>query len=719
MSQLLADIYGQIDSKYNRSCIDFYDTEKMPRFTFACGLAEGSDTQAISTFVSSVKSRSDVEGHIQAIVPFSQQMHPSDDSLKPYCFEREIGEIENWEKTFERVDSFVAADGIFDPKKRELIHYGLDEAKPPATFDISPSREKLRTVRRRRGHRSQSALLLRQIDCLIAIVDPYDEDRAGGTVETMKEAQRQKLPVLFICLRGKEEEPSLVWLRNDDDIEEIRMAGGRRPCASDKNENAIDEMLSCLAGILANDSEFPVTKGSRAAATLRHPVPENVTLLKDLFEPPQGRSAWFKREAETIHERIYSFFESVFLCRVGGKKEHTTVGPVSDTIFTSATDSRAADSEGNSNTEPVLGPGLKPPMESKRVVIKSLNSHYTGRYRGSFLVNFLLVIFALAGSIVHEAFEDPSRLMDLTIYSFQAFCVGGILLNSFWANGEGKLFGGIIYLKGKFFGNSRKEATLDKSWNRKAIVTRYTMERMRSLRYLPLFGHTRPPSVTKSRSLSNDLETNAMDWLLWAWIREIDPFSEDMPGIVEKRSLSLSIGKKEIRMWRPGHVDALNLLINDWLIGQVEYHHKNAGRYEVISRNLSFGNVVFNTTAFGTLLFLVFLVYNRWNDESVSAIPLIIGAVLPTLASIFASVKFFTEAARLADRYKDMSSFLADKKKEFLELSECISHSGDKSELGPIGGHIQSVLQSLDLLAIDMIDEVSDWSVVYRKEVDE
>ena len=63
---------------------------------------------------------------------------------------------------------------------------------------------KLASDRRKRAYRAQSTLLLRQADIIIAAADPAAEGSAGGTLETLRAALEFDLPVLFVhTLSGK------------------------------------------------------------------------------------------------------------------------------------------------------------------------------------------------------------------------------------------------------------------------------------------------------------------------------------------------------------------------------------------------------------------------------------------------------------------------------------------------------------------------------------
>ena len=743
LSQIFTDIFQQIegflcaiqdvdDPACRRSCIDFFDKTQRPELRLVCGLAQGTDAKAVDAFIPDRTGSNPIERTFQAVLPFSYAVDPfrtptdTDDpnaGIVDYDFSFDSSTNDGFDRRLNAADMRVVADGIFDPKPDEYPdlpgwddwfaqhHPSVLEAINQAADDEqraevlkkffeklkgeqTADRKHIRSVRRRRGHRCQSALLLRQIDILIAAVDPFDRDLPGGTLETIRAAQKQKLPILLICLKRtdtSDNTPHLKWVLEDDDLEELRV----HSVGSD--DDARLSMMRYLSSLLTNDRQFyDRLQGNKE----RHPKAEYIALLKDLFEPPCGQTVLFKREKGTIHNWLYEQFKKATTAPVRPKKqeERKTQGGASDEI---------------------------PCIAQNRKAIKKLNEHYTGRYRGSFLLNAIFVILALAAAVIRENLESADVSLNQYLVSAQIIFVSGILINSVVANGGFRISKKWVIKNFKVFSAQEDEPKFNRSWNRKAILSRYVMERMRSLFYLPRLGHLRPPSVTKSRSMSNDLETSALDWLLLAWIRELKP--TDMPGRFNSRAVLLA-EPTHLKFWQADLKAALNRVKDAWIShetnGQTVHHAKNAEEQGTMDRSLQFGVTAFNGSAILALSALLGYITIGYDAKELPVL-LIFGTVLPVLASILSTIRYLTEASRLSERSKNMALFLKDKGLELERLNtgihevKDIQSAGGEPAIALIGGHTHSALDSVSLLASDMIEEVSDWSVVYRKEVED
>jgi hypothetical protein len=166
--------------------------KKAPLLRLVTGLCEGADAVAAQV-LERVSIRPDagsacgpdtpcLETELGAVLPFDVETYRRS---RPETFRAEF------DRQIARCEWVLALDAHYDkPTEAELAAI--------ADTDARQQRSKLADLRRARGYRAQSAFLLRQSDLLIAAADPTAPGKAGGTLETVREAQVFELPVVFI-----------------------------------------------------------------------------------------------------------------------------------------------------------------------------------------------------------------------------------------------------------------------------------------------------------------------------------------------------------------------------------------------------------------------------------------------------------------------------------------------------------------------------------------
>jgi hypothetical protein len=114
-----------------------------------------------------------------------------------------------------------------------------------------------RTARAResKAHRAQSQLLLRQVDIVLAIADPMAEAKAGGTIETVREALAGGLTVLFIdALHG-----AIRHLRHADELVSVDLATSK---ATSVDRPLIGQAIRSIIGPPGRESKSAADRGS-------------------------------------------------------------------------------------------------------------------------------------------------------------------------------------------------------------------------------------------------------------------------------------------------------------------------------------------------------------------------------------------------------------------------------------------------------------------------
>jgi len=151
-----------------------FTTDVQPRLTLITGLADGADHLASRLFLTPDPSFPDVERVLGAVLPCG---------LAAFVADSPIRDTEAFEAAARASSFIIELDGRMPP------------APGPPHDGEGPEAQRARAARGR-SFSDQSEILLRQADILIAIDDPNDEGRIGGTRQTIRSALDLGMPVI-------------------------------------------------------------------------------------------------------------------------------------------------------------------------------------------------------------------------------------------------------------------------------------------------------------------------------------------------------------------------------------------------------------------------------------------------------------------------------------------------------------------------------------------
>ena len=149
----------------------FYSHQR-PTLRLIHGLCEGADSSAFEVFEDLVMPA--LAKDFAAVVPFP---------IADYRHSRKAVFLPDFDRPLAACSYVVVPDGHYDKPD--------ESTTPPARLDLAKRR-------RARAYRCQSALLLRQSDLLVAVINPDLGGEPGGTLETVRSALDFDLPVVLV-----------------------------------------------------------------------------------------------------------------------------------------------------------------------------------------------------------------------------------------------------------------------------------------------------------------------------------------------------------------------------------------------------------------------------------------------------------------------------------------------------------------------------------------
>ena len=168
-----------------------FAADMRPRLTLITGLADGADQLAGRIFLNPDPTFPDVEKRLGAIIPCRQA---------DFVANSPVRDAAGFATAAAACAFIVELDGALPP------------SPGPAGDGDGPEARRARQDRSR-AFSDQSEILLRQADLLIAIDDPADDGRVGGTRQTIRAALDMGMPV--ILLRVGHDDIALVRSRAD------------------------------------------------------------------------------------------------------------------------------------------------------------------------------------------------------------------------------------------------------------------------------------------------------------------------------------------------------------------------------------------------------------------------------------------------------------------------------------------------------------------------
>lgn len=353
------------------------------------------------------------------------------------------------------------------------------------------------------------------------------------------------------------------------------------------------------------------------------------------------------------------------------------------------------------------------PFVPYRTQATELNYKYIELYRGTFLSNYIMAILAvslaavslllLTDMISNIISNDVLRFsLLLTLGAFKLVIVICIFLNTKQAN--------------------------DEKWNEKAIDYRYLAERLRSMYYLPLAGSHQPPKSIPFAS--REIRQGAAFWLFNALIRAISPADlENTKNDTATKEIPTSSAQ-----------DVVTQVRDFWIGEQIKYHEGNAATMEGMNAFIektasNLNRLVIAIVTLDLILIAgeLFHCFPEWGESLANALTpwlIMISIILPAIIASLSGIRSQTECQRLARRSKIMREnlekhywALADQMFHRISCDKQLAHSQPaySRPLNNADSYSGSwALDSLHLtehVAMSFSQEISEWSVLYAKEV--
>ncbi len=423
-----------------------FGDQRPPRLTLVTGLADGVDQLAADIFLSDRAGRH-VDHVLGAVLPCGR-----DDFLA----NSRVEDVETFERQWSACDFVVELDGDMPPSASHAV--------PADGGRALSGKEQARIARERAdAFTGQSEVLLRQADILVAVDNPNQTGRAGGTRETVLGALELGVPVILLHLG----EPGLAVLRTRGDFDEPVMLP---PGAA---HLALTRLVDDLIGASPSTGESVYVAGLFeqffAAAA---PPPGPLNRFWDRFE------VWFK----------------------------TSRGPFDYYLRRTPRAVPTASPAAVAGVPPQPGSGQPAqPYEPYKQRASDLSAYYAGQYRGAFLAGYLLAVVAVAAAVLSLALSplNAGRISDPWWW-----CL--LLL--------GLLKVGVVYRIFRLAERANKERLAHR-----AADFRYLSERLRAMTYLPLAACLRAPAPWSLPYTTRVSAQGVMDQLFAAIVRQARP----------------------------------------------------------------------------------------------------------------------------------------------------------------------------------------------------
>ncbi len=294
----------------------------------------------------------------------------------------------------------------------------------------------------------------------------------------------------------------------------------------------------------------------------------------------------------------------------------------------------------------------------------SLAIYYAGQYRGAFLLNYILA--ALAVMVAATGMVLPQERMLLSMVELAV--IGIVLWNTYWA---------------------RRNA-----WRMRSIDYRFLAELLRPMRYLAPLACSTPFWRMPADQKRHGSRRTWMTWLFHALNRATPPV---LP--THDRSAAAKLDT-------PYLLDCLEGIITCWIKGQRNYHDRLEMTMVRIHRRLrNLGTILF-TIALCVVIVTIALDLSlpSWANAANPWL-LLIGGILPAIAASANGIRHQSECERLSDQSRNMAETLQHIEGELEELRR------DHCLRTCCWSWLVAIRASA--LALVMIDEVSDWRMVY------
>ena len=336
-------------------------------------------------------------------------------------------------------------------------------------------------------------------------------------------------------------------------------------------------------------------------------------------------------------------------------------------------------------------------FEQVRNEHRLLSEHYNVQYNVSYRLNYSLAVWAVSlavlslGLLYCEHTFQGSVFIDYleTVVIILGIIKLAILL--------------LIYL------NTTQAQKYD--FNKRAVVYRLLMEQFRHMLYLPLFGIHRLPTPSAGRFLSRHWEKSYLQKY----------FNEKVNEALSRLYGNTIDHQTEIN-YSENLATILRYVQTRWIKAQMNYHEEKAKEQAACDEHLEMKARILNVAVivlvsldvllsiFG-LFFLPKYLENCF--EKVGApIVLIIAAIIPTMIASYNATRFQTEAKKIAERSSFMRDLLFEIDKKYEALIKKIENTKNTS-----GSFTIEAIALVNETAQTMIDELTEWSFIYAKDV--
>ncbi|MFQ5642417.1 MAG: hypothetical protein ACE5FQ_01830 [Thiogranum sp.] len=524
---------------------------------------------------------------------------------------------------------------------------------------------------RSRAYRTTADLLLENSDILIAVCDLQRPQERGGTVETVRRAERINIPVILIDPNS----PATPMLVICD--EEQRC------------EYPLEILEQQLCNILApHFPEQTVTRQQGPGDRLRR-----------RFLAPDERAERERKKREQCIRRERFFAEPLAGCAPGlhlaARVLHLFYAPWWRSVHylgQFAVQARvvmerlAGGGRGRQDDAAIPRAGahesailhnirkLQEPYAEQRALSDRLAGFYMELYRGSFALNFMLGAFAVLFALF-SYFNPVNEILWLWSEIGALFLIAtNFLIDRWW------------------------------HWRERAIEYRFLAEHFRHMEALSPLVRVTPLTRMPVHNRHGDPDATWMNWYFRALVRHAGLLGPLASG-PERKARTLNLDRNYV-----GQVH--RLLQEEWLEGQRNYHAHVAHRFRFIGVAVRTFTVTLFVVTVGACFAHLFHVTpvpedvvaalgqgGNWRE---GALLTILVAALPAFLAAFHGLSKQGEFERLTERSEAMADHLGHMGKRFAGITP-----------GSERGYAASVANRAVDISRMMLEEMLEWRVIY------
>ncbi|MEM7672942.1 MAG: hypothetical protein AAF212_06340 [Verrucomicrobiota bacterium] len=620
------------ESDLDKPCVAFYSKQK-PFLRLLTGLAEGADAKAIDAFQECFRASTNIETQVAGVLPFGRE---------DFLNSREPWFRDECQRLLDLCGhDILENDGVYDAEARS-------------------NREMLGGLQRGRAYAAQANILLRQCDILIAVADPVDSGKIGGTLETIQRAQEMGVPVLLIQLIPQS--LAAEQTKNSEAAEHVEIH------YIEPSDDTLAISWKAIDGQIASGEwkhklrSYYRYQVHNEDATLRS---TDVSMLVEMFISGKPESKG------PSYSKVYALYEWAvlalelpvrFLSEPGFYIDREIIGKKWTEVKRPFR--RIFEKSDPAETNDIF--------DKWREEIKAFNYHYQDKYRGAFVLNYGLIVLAPVFALCAATIKNFGSITLFGTFSLNLYPI--LLLAQF-------IFVGLAAYNVSVSAGGPKSS----SWNKRFINYRFIRERLRSCALLAGSGILSEITLSKARVEAIGLRKNAMFWLFGAILRahELAPIEDCKKSLVAAKNLA-----KEQR----------------------NHHLKTSVKYSRMRRVLKSLGVFFTMGALGLLLIILLM---SFFDPSPHVVLLAFASLFPVVGNALASIRIISECGRLTERSKEFAAHMHNTVGSIEKLIEDIHEAPD------LGSWKADAMFAVEGLAQDLMEEAADWSVVYDKELED